>query len=76
MIRFLADGPMSKAELAGNLGHKTVSGQLNKVIRLLVEDGTIEFTTPDKPHSRLQKYRLTARGRAVLATSKRGDAET
>ena len=76
MIRLLADRPMSKAELAGNLGHKTVSGQLNKVVRLLVEDGTIEFTTPDKPHSRLLKYRLTARGKAVLANSMRGDAET
>ena len=67
---------MSKAELAGNLGHKTVSGQLNKVVRLLVEDRTIEFTTPEKPHSRLLKYRLTARRKAVLTNSKRGDAET
>ena len=49
---------MSKAELAERLGHRTVSGQLNKVIRMLVKAGMIEFTVPGKPGSRLQRYRL------------------
>ena len=34
----------------------------------LLERGLIAMTLPDKPQSRLQRYRLTAQGRALLAT--------
>ena len=66
VLRQLADGPMSKADLSKSLGQKQISGQLNRVIRLLVADGSIGYTIPEKPRSRLQRYRLKDKGRAAV----------
>ncbi len=65
VILLLELQPLSKAEIAASLGQKIVSGQLNKVIRTLLGQGTIEHTLPDKPNSRLQKYRLAEHGRKI-----------
>jgi ATP-dependent DNA helicase RecG len=62
VLRLLKAGPLSKAELSARLGQKGVSGQLNKVIRSLLAKRQIEYTIPDKPNSRLQKYRLKTSG--------------
>jgi hypothetical protein len=53
----LASAPLSRQEISTALGEKKISGQLNKVISQLIADGLIEYTIPDKPNSRLQKYR-------------------
>jgi len=66
VLRLLTASPLSKAELSAGLGQKEISGQLNKVIRVLLGDQTIEYTIPDKPNSRMQRYRLTAKGKAIL----------
>jgi len=54
----LASGVLSKAEISKVLGQKEISGQLNKIVRELLEEGYIEYTIPEKPNSRLQKYKL------------------
>ncbi|WP_076790617.1 RNA-binding domain-containing protein [Chlorobium sp. KB01] len=66
VIRELLIGSRSKSELAIALGHTSVSGKLNERVREMLADDLIEYTIPDKPKSRLQKYRLTEKGRKLL----------
>lgn len=66
---------LGRARLAQAIGHKMISGKLNQRIRELRLAGFIEYVIPEKPQSRLQKYRLTAAGRALLARSSAGPAK-
>ncbi len=67
VIKLLATGPMPKSELSKKLGHKRISGRLNKVVQDLLDDQTIEYTLPEKPRSPRQKYQLTDKGRTKLS---------
>lgn len=72
VLATLVGEPLSKAEISSHLGHKEISGQLNKVMRMLQAQGNIEYTLPGKPSSRLQKYCLTDKGRALLPILRQG----
>ena len=65
---------MQKSELSKSLGQKAISARLNAVVRELLTEQFIEYTIPDKPNSRLQKYRLTDKGRRELRNLKSGNA--
>ena len=67
VLALLVDGPHSKSAIARHLGHRSVSGGLNRVIRRLRRDGQIEYTLPGKPNSSRQQYRITDAGGEVLA---------
>jgi ATP-dependent DNA helicase RecG len=67
VVRVLAKQPLQRAEIARALGHDQVSGAVNRAVKELLVKQLIEYTVPDKPNSRLQKYRLTAMGTALLA---------
>lgn len=66
VMGLLLDANTSKAQLAKQLGHKSVSGELKKQITNLLTLEFIELTLPDIPNSPLQKYRLTDLGREQL----------
>jgi hypothetical protein len=67
VLAALRDQPQGKAPLARILGQKQASGPLHEAIRTLLTEGLIKRTIPDKPTSRLQKYRITAAGEKKLA---------
>lgn len=67
VLRLLTEAPLPKSVISSALGHKKISGHLNKVIRVLLSDQFLEYTHPSKPNSRLQQYRLTETGRLLSA---------
>ena len=58
ILESLIEKPMSASEIALVLGVKSKTGSLKRTIKQLLENGLIEYTIPEKPNSRLQKYRL------------------
>ena len=60
---------MSTSELAGKVGISQPKNMRRRYLRLLLDMGLVEYTVPQKPNSRLQKYRLTDKGRSALAAS-------
>jgi len=59
-------GEMSRTEIQAELGLKDEKHFRENYQQVAVECGLIEMTIPEKPNSRLQKYRLTDKGRAWL----------
>lgn len=65
VLAALQPGPLSKAQIAKAVGKKKIDGQLHAAVRDVVAQELVEYTIPDKPNSRLQKYRLTGTGTRV-----------
>jgi Fic family protein len=64
ILKTCARAPRTKAELLKSAGLANAYLNYKRHIQPLVADGLLEMTIPDKPNSRLQKYRLTEKGRA------------
>jgi len=61
------DGEMSRRELQQALDLKERKSFTQRYLKPALDSGLIEMTIPEKPSSRLQKYRLALRGRQWIA---------
>jgi ATP-dependent DNA helicase RecG len=63
ILGLIQQQPYGKQEIARQLGKAGRTRYLNELVRRMMEANWIEYTIPHKPNSRLQKYRLTDKGR-------------
>ena len=68
LLRALLGGPLPTSALLADLSLKHRHSFRTRYLRPALEGGWIEPTLPDKLNSRLQRYRLTAAGRARVQT--------
>ncbi|WP_367361073.1 Fic family protein [Syntrophus sp. (in: bacteria)] len=65
-------GEMGREALQSALGLSDRKSFRERYLKPALADDLIEMTIPDKPNSRLQKYRLTDKGRQWLAQNRDG----
>ena len=66
-------GEMSREELQATLGLQDRKSFRKRYLVPALEEGFIEMALPEKPNSRLQKYRLTGKGQGWLHGRGRAD---
>ena len=62
------DRPRSSPDLLALLGYENRTGNLKKALTRLRAIGLLDWTIPEKPRSKNQRYRMTAKGRRMLLT--------
>jgi len=62
----ICSGEMDRAELQEKVGLSDRKSFTKNYLNPALEQGLIEMTIPEKPNSRLQKYRLTGAGKYLL----------
>ncbi|GHU21555.1 Fic family protein [Alphaproteobacteria bacterium] len=66
VLKSLENNTLSRKEIFEAIGLSNGSRAFRRHIEPLLSCGFIEMTVPDKPNSRLQKYRLTNKGTAAI----------
>jgi predicted transcriptional regulator len=66
VLKALENKSLSRREIFAAIGMNGDSRSYRRNIEPLLTGGLIEMTVPDKPNSRLQKYRLTDSGMAAI----------
>jgi len=68
VLKALDSKSLSRKEMFAVAGVNGDSRSFKRHIESLITDGFVEMTVPDKPNSKLQKYRLTEKGTATVKT--------
>jgi ATP-dependent DNA helicase RecG len=71
-LRRVGGEPLSRQELQDQLGLRDDEHFRKTYLLPALAAGVIEMTAPDRPTSRLQKYRITAKGRTWLVQKEQG----
>ena len=66
VLTAVSERDMSRSELLAGLGLTNETRNARRHLDPLLEAGLIEWTVPDRPNSRLQRYRITDAGRTRL----------
>jgi hypothetical protein len=67
VLKSLEDKALSRKEIFAAIKLSGDSRAFQRHVEPLLAGGFIEKTVPDKPNSRMQKYRLTGRGEAEIS---------
>lgn len=71
VIKVLENKALSRKDIFAEIGMNGDTRSYKRHIEPLIEMGFLEMTVPDKPNSRLQKYRLTDRGITAAKENKK-----
>ena len=59
ILEFISDKEVTKEAIADYLKIKKTSGNFKNAMKKLKDKGYIEYTIPEKPTSKYQKYRIS-----------------
>ena len=68
ILQACVQGETASDQLLAAAGYARRTGDFRKRLARLLHEELLEMTVPDRPRSPLQKYRLTDKGRAAVAT--------
>ena len=66
VLNALGNATMSRKEIFSAIGLIGDTRAFRRNIATLLQEGYIEMTEPSKPNSKLQKYRLTVKGKKMI----------
>ena len=66
ILEALEEGTLSRREIFAGIGINGDTRAFKRHIEHLLTEGLVEMTVPDKPNSKLQKYRLTDSGKSAI----------